>query len=95
MHCSNLQVVDTGIGIKREVQESIFESFSQADNSISRSHGGTGLGLAISKRLVEMMGGTIHLASEEGNGTNSPLPLGWLSVKLVIEAVSLIPEAES
>ena len=62
-------VTDSGIGIDTQVQESIFESFSQADKSISRSHGGTGLGLAISKRLVEMMGGTIHLASKVGVGS--------------------------
>ncbi len=62
-------IADSGIGIVAEDQEHIFESFNQADKSISRSYGGTGLGLAISKKLVEMMGGTIHLASEAGIGT--------------------------
>ena len=62
-------VADSGIGIDKKVQDSIFESFCQADTSISRNHGGTGLGLAISKRLVEMMGGTIRLESEVGVGT--------------------------
>jgi len=62
-------ITDSGIGIDKEVQEGIFESFRQADTSISRSHGGTGLGLAISKRLVHMMGGEIDLHSEVGVGT--------------------------
>lgn len=62
-------VEDSGIGIDSEVQEYVFESFNQADTSISRSYGGTGLGLAISKKLVEMMGGSIQLESKLGIGT--------------------------
>ena len=62
-------VTDTGIGIAQEDQESIFESFSQADSSITRKYGGTGLGLSISSRLIEMMGGRIWLESELGHGS--------------------------
>lgn len=63
------EVSDTGIGIPAEMQRQIFESFTQADASITRRYGGTGLGTSISKQLVEMMGGHIGLASQAGEGT--------------------------
>lgn len=62
-------VSDTGIGIPQNKQSNIFEDFMQADNSTTRKYGGTGLGLAITKRLIEMMGGTIWVESEEGQGS--------------------------
>jgi signal transduction histidine kinase len=68
--CSlEIRVSDTGIGIAREHQENLFQSFQQVDGSISRQFGGAGLGLAISKRIVDMMGGTIRLESEAGKGS--------------------------
>ncbi len=62
-------VADTGIGIPKEKQKAIFESFTQADTSTTREFGGTGLGLTITTRLAAMMGGKIWVESEPGKGS--------------------------
>lgn len=62
-------VSDTGIGISTENIDRIFDEFIQADSSITRKFGGTGLGLTISKKLVNLMGGTIHAESSPGRGS--------------------------
>lgn len=70
-------VVDTGIGIPADKQESIFESFSQGSIEINRKYGGTGLGLNIVKKLVEILGGTISLKSEVGRGSTFTVLLSF------------------
>lgn len=64
-----LAVHDEGIGIAPEVQEKIFDVFTQADGTVTRRYGGTGLGLAIVKQLTQLMGGTVALESEVGKGS--------------------------
>ncbi len=64
-----IEISDTGIGIKKSIQDHLFTEFVQANESIAMQYGGTGLGLSISKRLIELMNGKIAFKSKEGVGT--------------------------
>ncbi len=70
-------VSDTGIGIPEDKLTSVFEEFTQADNSITRKYGGTGLGLNIAKRLVELQGGTIEVLSTVDVGSSFVVTLAY------------------
>jgi two-component system, sensor histidine kinase and response regulator len=84
-------VLDTGIGIPREKHASIFDPFTQADASTTRRFGGTGLGLTISARLAELMGGSIRVESEPGNGTRFVVTLPF---EIRAEAAAPPPRGE-
>src|SRR5439155_4706679 len=64
-----ISIADTGIGIPQDKLETIFEAFRQADSSTTREFGGTGLGLTISRSLVQLIGGTLTVQSQEGKGS--------------------------
>ena len=74
------EIEDTGIGIAADKIDSIFEKFTQENASTTRQYGGTGLGLTISKELVEMIGGTIGVRSEQGKGS-----VFWFRVPCVLD----------
>jgi two-component system sensor histidine kinase BarA len=86
-----ISVQDTGIGLSPQDVRTLFQAFSQADNSLARQPGGTGLGLVISKRLIEQMGGEIGVDSTPGEGSQF-----WISLNLPkahddVEAMPLQP----
>ena len=84
-------VSDTGIGIPPKKLSTIFDSFTQADSSTSRSHGGSGLGLAICGSLVSLMGGSIHVESEPGIGSTFSFSLPLSRSREVVDYPYVVP----
>ncbi len=78
---ATISIKDTGIGIAPEKQETVFQSFSQADMSTERVYGGTGLGLTISKKLVDLLGGEIDLVSIPGEGTTFTIKIPFVIIE--------------
>ena len=74
---TRIEVEDQGIGISPEQQAILFQAFTQLDGSMARKYGGAGLGLIFSKRLANLMGGDVGMASQQGRGSTF-----WATVPL-------------
>ncbi len=86
-----LSVTDTGPGIPHEMQDRIFDKFTQLDNSVIRQHGGTGLGLTISRDLAKLLQGRIELVSDVGRGATFSL---IIPLELTKHSVPLMPDLD-
>lgn len=86
-----LSVTDTGPGIPHEMQDRIFDKFTQLDNSVTRQHGGTGLGLTISRDLAKLLQGRIELVSDVGQGATFSL---IIPLELTKHSVPLMPDLD-
>lgn len=81
----SIAVLDTGIGIAQDQHDTVFKEFTQAHDGIEKKFGGTGLGLTISKGIMEMLGGTISLESQEGQGSIFTITLPCIAAKQLPE----------
>ncbi len=89
------EISDTGIGISRDRQKVIFESFRQEDSSVTRKYEGSGLGLAITKKLVEIMNGTVFVESEIGHGSTFRLVFPDVAVVPALNAVRKTDDSDT
>lgn len=88
--CIEFLVEDTGIGISKDKQQQVFDSFVQGGSDVAYHYGGTGLGLSIAKRLIEVMGGSLTLDSTEGQGSSFIFDLKFTKKHLSDSLVPLV-----
>ncbi len=88
------EISDTGIGIPKDKQSYIFETFTQAKSDISRKYGGTGLGLAITKKLLKLHHSDIAVQSEEGKGTTFSFHLRFAKVSAKVDAIQFTDQPD-
>lgn len=94
-HLLKFDINDTGIGIPHDKLQTIFESFSQADASVTRKYGGTGLGLTIVKQLVELQDGSISVHSKEGEGSTFTFSIPYKTGKTAVVSENLLHKPKS
>lgn len=90
-----VEVKDQGVGIDKEKLETIFDAFTQENNSVTRQYGGSGLGLAISKSLIEMLGGDLKVESQKGLGSRFYFTIPIEVVNIKIEENNLNKSSDS
>lgn len=95
VECIVFSFRDEGIGMTAEQMETIFDDFSQADQSTTRNFGGTGLGLSITKRLCLLLGGRIYVESELGKGTTFTVELPRKVSKKILKKEKVIPSIDT
>ncbi|XPV77805.1 MAG: ATP-binding protein [Desulfovibrio sp.] len=87
-------VQDTGIGIAEDKLDTIFDMFTQAESGASRQYGGTGLGLAISKKLTQLMGGNITVASQPGEGCTFSFTVKLITINSMNPSHEILPATD-
>lgn len=97
VYSTQIQIIDSGIGIRKEKQEQIFKEFTQAEDHTDKKYGGYGLGLTISKKITELLGGKLSLKSKEGKGSTFTLEIPFEISNIPMHSdkkIKILPQAK-